>query len=650
MRYRRLFEPCWLAKLELANRVAMPPITTNYANDGLVTDRMTSFYRERARGGAGLIIVEDCIVDVPRGKHAYNDIYCSDDKYIAGLRCLAQAIADQGSVAAIQLSHAGYKAGRLRDGQLVMTQGQMPVAPSAMAFPATGYVVPQELTVDEIVELENKFAEAAVRVSEAGFQVISLHCTHGYLIEQFLSPFSNQRQDEYGGDLKRRYRFLAEIIHKIKQKLGDDFPLMCRISGEELVEGGITLDDARQNAIRLEASGVHCISVCIGGNQPGMKPSYLGVPVAVSPMRSPRGELVYLAAAIKDVVALPVMTANRIITPDLADQILEQGKADLIGIGRGLIADPEWPNKAREGRESEIRHCISCQSCMVGQPVACAVNPIVGREDEIKIVRADKSKTVFVAGGGPAGLEAARTAALRGHKVHLYEKDKLGGQLNLACIPPGKNEIRLFLDFELDQLKRLGVRVEYRELSLEIIYKEKPDAVIIATGAYPKEPEFAVNNSKHVMSAWQVLGGVIPEGKVVVIGGRQIGAETAEFLAARGREVTIIEASNEIARDTAHLVFSHYFLLFSLEQLGVKILTNATVEEITEKGVILKYKGERVNIKADTVVLALGTKSERTLANQLEGQGIEMYVVGDCDGVGKIPKAVREGFRAGLAL
>jgi 2,4-dienoyl-CoA reductase-like NADH-dependent reductase (Old Yellow Enzyme family)/thioredoxin reductase len=651
MKFRRLFEPCKLATLELANRVALPPITTNCATeDGFVSDRMVSFYKERARGGAGLIIVEDCIVEAPRGKHAINDIYIDDDKYVPGLHRLAQAIEDHGSVAAIQLSHGGYKAGRLHDGSLLMTHGQMPVAPSAVPFSATGFVVPQELTIEEIQDIEDKFAESALRAKEAGFKVISLHCTHGYLIEQFMSPLSNKRQDAYGGDLDNRFRFLAEIIYKMKQKVGDDFPLMCRISGEEIEEGGITLDNARRFARKLEACGVHSISVCVGGSMPGMKPNYLGVPVAISPMRSPRGELVYLAAAIKDVLSIPVMTANRIITPELAEKILELEKADIIGIGRGLIADPEWPKKAREGREKEIRHCISCQGCMTGQPVSCALNPVAGREDELKISRAEKVKKVFVAGGGPAGLEAARVAALRGHDVHLYEKDTLGGQLNLACVPPGKQEIKLLVDFEIEQMKKLGVKVEHRELTPEIVGKEKPDAVIVATGSHPKEPEFDVHKHKNVIFAQQVLKGNVPEGKIIVIGGRQTGAETAEFLAAKGNRVAIVEASNEISKDTGHQVFAHYFLLFSLENLGVKTFTNATVEEVTETGVIIKQNGQSFTVEADAIVLAPGNKSDQTLAGQLKGSGIEMHVIGDCNGVGKIAKAIKEGFRAGLAV
>ena len=652
MKFRRLFESCHLGKLELANRVVMPPMTNNYAEEGFVTDRMVDFYRERARGGAGLIIVEDSIIEAPRGRHSDEDIIISDDRYLPGLHRLAQAIKDQGAKAAIQLSHSGRLSGKLHDGQLALTKGQMPVAPSTIAYPATGFVVPKELTIEEIEAIEDKFAEAAWRAKEAGFDLIALHCTHGYLIEQFLSLFSNKRQDAYGGDWNRRLRFLLETIQKIKQKVGDDFPLMCRISGEELLEGGLTIEMARRNSQRLEASGVHCISVAIGACITGLRPSYF-MPLEGSPMRSRRGELVHLATAVKDVVSIPVMTVGRIVTPELAEQILEQGKADLIGIGRGLIADPEWPRKAKEGRENEIRHCISCQHCFTvttGVPLTCTVNPVAGREQELRITPAVKTKTVFIAGGGPAGLEAARVSALRGHKVCLYEKDKLGGQLNLACIPPGKDEIKLFLNFEQEQLKKLGVKIENRELNLEIVREEKPDAVIVATGSTPKKLELAGSENKNVISAWAILKGAIPKGKVVVIGGLQIGAETAEFLATKGNEVTLVESSSEIARDIAHLVWFRDFLLLGLELCGVSIFTNTTVEEITKTGIVVKRKGQCFTIEVDAVVLALGTEPNRTLFSQLEKLGIELHKIGDCAGVGKMVKAVREGFRAGMAL
>jgi 2,4-dienoyl-CoA reductase (NADPH2) len=655
MKFQKLFEPLFISNLQLPNRVAMPPITTNYAKDGFVTDRMVDFYAERARGGAALLIMEDCIIEAPRGRHTANDTFICDDSCIPGLRRISQAMKEQGARAGIQLNHGGRSSGRLRQGQLLLTEGQIPIAPSPVTRTATGHVIPKELSIAEIEEIEDKYAEAALRAKEAGFELISLHCTHGYLIEQFLSPFSNKRVDAYGGNSDKRFRFLYEIIQKVKDKVGNDFPLMCRISGEELVEGGLTIEDARRNGKRLEAAGVHCVSVSVSGRGLGSGPDYLEMPVSSSPMRSQRGTLVYLASAVKDVLSIPVMTANRIITADLGEQILQQGKADIIGIGRGLVADPEWPRKYQEGREKDIRHCISCELCLpIGPakepPLACSINPLAGREGELKITPASKIKKVFVAGGGPAGLEASRVAALRGHKVHLYEKNVIGGQLNLACVPPGKNEIKMFVDFEQEQLTKLDVEIKHQELTMEIIRREQPDAVIVATGAHPKLPEFPGNYSKTVHSAWDVLGGVIPQGNVLIIGGNRTGAETAEYLATRGNEVTVVEESNKIAGDIVHLPLTRGFLLLNLQLLKVTILTGAHVKEITDDGVNVDRNRKQLSIPADSVVVALGSKSDRVLASQLETSGIEFHLVGDCAGVGRLSKAVKQGFRAGLLI
>ncbi len=523
MKYHKLFEPLRLGKLELCNRVVMPPMTTGYAHDGFVTDIMIDYYAARASGGAGLVIVEDCIVDTPRGKHGYNDIFIDDDKFIPDLSRLAQAIKDNGAGAAIQLNFSGRMAGKLRNGQLLLTDGQLPVAPSAIAYPFTGFVVPRELTVSEIEAIEDRFAEAARRAQEAGFDMISLHCSHQFLIEQFLSPLSNKRQDAYGGSPDRRRRFVLEIIRKVKQKTGEGFPIMCRVSGKEVAEGGLTIEDARQIARSLEKAGVICLSVSHGASPSGMSPRSVA-PLTAATKRSSRGELVPLAVPIKKAVSIPVMTVGSIITPQLAEEILEQGKADLVCIGKGLIADPEWPRKAQGDREREIRHCI--------------LKP---------------------------GL-------------------------------PG------------------------------------------------------INNDK-VVTAWQVLRGDMPRGKkVVVIGGGSTGAETAVILAVNRNTVMVVERLSEIAGDTANLPFYHIALLRTLEHLGVSLFVEATAEEITERGVMVTTRGQRLCIKADTVVIALGTEPNRKLADQIEKTDIELYTVGDCATVDNLPRAVKEGFHAGLAL
>jgi 2,4-dienoyl-CoA reductase-like NADH-dependent reductase (Old Yellow Enzyme family)/thioredoxin reductase len=652
MKYKHLFQPCSVGTLQLKNRIIMPPLTTNYAKDGLVSDRMIDFYRVRARGGAAMIIVEDAIVEVPRGKHTLNDLAIDRDDCIAGLRRLSQAIKESGCVAAIHLNHSGFKGGRMRENKLFLTDGQVPVAPSALSDLTEGFAVPHEMTVEDIIDIENKYAGAAYRAKQAGFSAVVLHCSHGYLIEQFLSPFSNKRQDNYGGDLYRRFRFLKEIIARIKGKVGDDFPLLCRISGMELWDGGIVLDDAKENARMLQDCGIYGISMSISSKILG--PAYSSfVPVSASPMRGEREAVVQSAAAIKQVVSIPVMAVNRLNEPGLAEDILEHNKADLIGIARGLVADPEWPNKVEDGRENEIRPCICCNHCFMGstgKPLTCATNPVAGREKEMEIVRTDNPKTVFIAGAGPAGLEAARVAGLRGHEVHLYEKETLGGLLNLASLPAGKDPIKDLVSFELAYIHKLGVQIVNKELTLDIVSRDKPDAVIVATGASPVQRKYPGNRQKDILDIHDALSRDITNRKIVVIGGKHIGAETAEVLAARGNKVTLVEESDKIAGDIAHLVWLYDFLLVSLRLSGVTMLTGTTIDEVTDSSVVVIHDSQRIAIEADLVVMAQDSKANRTLVDQLSNLNIELYSAGDCTGTGKILKALKEGYLAGLAL
>jgi 2,4-dienoyl-CoA reductase (NADPH2) len=652
MKYPHLFQSCVVGGLELKNRIVMPPMTTNYTRGGFITDRLLDFYEERARGGAGLIIAEDAIVEAPRGKHTLRDVYINDDNCIPGLQRLAQTIKDNGARAAIHLSHSGRNGGRLREGKLLLTGNHTPVAPSALAYPAAGFAVPQELTVEDIIDIEHKFANAAHRAKEAGFEAIMLHCSHGYLIEQFLSPFSNKREDDYGGDLNRRFRFLKETIARIKQKVGNQFPLLCRISGRELWEGGLTIENAMENAQKLQDCGVHGISVSIGSGMTGFNyKSFL--PVSASPLRGGHGALVYLAEAIKSVLSIPVIASNGLNDPDLAELVLQQGKADLIAVGRGLIADPEWPKKLSEERVNKIRPCICCNQCFMGgtgNPLTCATNPVAGREKELCIYPASKTKTVLIAGAGPAGMEAARVARLRGHRVRLYEKNKLGGKLNLAYRPPGKEDIRKLIDFQLEQIHELGVEIVNKEVTPAIVIHEKADAVIVATGASWKIQEFPDYTTANILDVRGAFNGNITQRKIAVIGGGQIGAETAEYLASRGNEVTIIEKSKKIAADVAHQAWFYDFLIVSLNSLGVNMLTEAKIEGLTEKGVSVIHDERHLTVEADVVVIATGNKANRKLIDQLESMAIEIYPAGDCAGSGKILKAVKEGFLAGLSV
>jgi len=621
-------------------------MTTNLAADGQITDRLIDYYAERGRGGVGLIITEDAVIDSTTGRHTFHDMFVDHDKHLPGLRRLARTMKAEGVKAALQLSHAGSAAGRLIHGKAPIADGISPVAPSAI--PASpGAIMPRELTIKEIQELEDKFAQAAVRAKDAGFDLISLHGAHDWLIRQFLSPATNHRQDIYGRDINGRLRFLLEIIRKTRELVGSDYPIMARINGEERREGGITVEYSREISRHLEAAGIECISVSVDS---GVVASRLDIPPITAPMLYPYACMAYLAAAVKEVVSIPVMTANRIATPQIAEEILEQGKADLTGLGRAVIADPEWPRKAKQGQEDEIRQCIACQYCIhriivEHKELRCAINAAAGQEADYVITPASRSKTVFIAGGGPAGLEAARISALRGHKVHLFEKEKIGGQLNLACIPPGKAEVRLFLDFEERQLNQVGVKIKNKNLTPEVIMQEKPDAVIIATGAQPLVPSLPGINGKNVVTAWQVLNGETTTGNIVVIlGGGQVGAETAKYLANEGRQVTIVEMLGEIAADMYESMRG--LMLISLDKLGVKVRTDTIAKAISDNGVTVDCNGKEELINADTVVLALGASANRELVGKLEKLVSELYMAGDCVEARKLPDAIEDGFKA----
>ncbi len=651
MKFPKLFSPIKISTLELSNRIVFSPFGSGTASDeGYVTDKMVDLYDELASGGAGMICVEDSHVNLIGSRPPANPRFC-DDSYMPGFARLVETIHKHGAKAAIHLGHVGRSRG------MVEPKGGR-VAPSAIAYPNPGWIIPRAMTIQEIRATEDDFAEAALRAKKVGFDVVWLHACHLYLISSFLSPLSNKRQDEYGGSFNNRLRFLLEIIRKIKQKIGDDFPLMVSLNAVEAAEGGLTLEHTRQIAKRLEVAGVHAIRISHGNLPPSETEAmdYFAMNSA-STARFNQGYLVHLASAVKDAVSIPVMVAGRILSPGLAEKFLEQEKVDLIGMGRGIIADPEWPNKAKEGREREIRNCIGCGWCSPGPKVRhCSVNLRWCHEAENKITPATQIKNVFIAGGGPAGLEAARVATLRGHKVTLYEKDKLGGQINIACLPPAKEDLKLFIDYEKVQMEILKVKILNEELTADKVKAGKPDAVIVATGAHPSWPDFPGSHNKNVVTAWQVLdGSIVPQGKVVVLGGKQYGAETAEYLASKGCQVTLVEESAEIASQSSggadyKLVVDAIYLRQSLRFLGVNIMTSTVFEEINKSGVTVNRQGELSTLAADTVVLALGHEGNKELAEQLKDLGIELYIVGDCSGVGKLQKAIKEGFKAGLAL
>ena len=631
---KKLLEPAKIGVMELRNRIVMPPIVTNFAAvDGSVTPYMMNYYAERAKGGTGLIIVEATAID-PRTGLVLGQPHLDHHRYIVNMARLVEAIHLWGAKCAIQLHHPG------RQGDPILTEDL--VAPSPIMCKMIGRV-PRELKAEEIENLAEAYAEAALRAKLAGFDAVEIHGAHGYLITQFLSPYTNKRTDEWGKDFESRMLFALEVVRRTREKTGPDFPIIFRISGDEFVDGGLTLKETTEIAKRLEQAGVNAIDVS-GGNYDSMLTGNI-----IAPMYVPRGGLVHLAEGIKRAVGIPVIAVGG-LTPEMAEEVLNEGKADFIAFGRALIADPYLPKKLAEGKPEEILGCIRCCEGCIGsvfafKPMTCSVNALVGKE-EWKIERAEKIKKVLIVGGGVAGMEAARVAALRGHEVILCEKsDKLGGHLIAASVPQFKTDIRSPLEYLSKQVRNLGVKIELRkEVTAETVAEINPDVVIVATGSTPLVPEISGIEKPHVVAAIDVLLGKVEVGKkVVVAGGGLVGCETALFLAGEDREITIVEMLPEIATDVE--MISRTVLLGKLAEKGVKCLTNMKIEEITDESIIALDKEQKKQIiKTGTVVLALGFKPNNEFYKVLEGKVLELYAIGDCVKSRKIIDAVHEGF------
>jgi 2,4-dienoyl-CoA reductase-like NADH-dependent reductase (Old Yellow Enzyme family)/thioredoxin reductase len=638
---KKIFEPFKIGKLELKNRLVVPAMVTNYCNeDGTATERYIAYHEAKAKGGWGLIITENYGIDeYSRGFDRAPGLW-SDDQIESHAK-LTERVHQHGGKIAAQIYHAGRQTGS-------HITGVQPIAPSPIEDPTIGET-PRELTIAEIKEIIEKFGDAALRAKKAGFDAVEIHGAHGYLINQFLSPFSNKRTDEYGGTIMNRTRFAVEIVENVRKKVGEDFPILFRISTDEFVEGGLTIEDTKVIARILEQAGIDAIHCSTG--------VYKTMHYVIQPAAVPHGFSVHLAAEIKKVVSIPVIAVGRINDPLIAESVLLSDKADLISMGRASLADPELPNKAKEGKLDDIIPCIGCvQGCIgriiKGLDVRCLVNPLTGKEKEFAIEPAKEKKKVFVAGGGIAGMQSAIIAAKRGHEVHLYEKDdKLGGQWLLAAVPPSKGELTGFTLWQKTQLEKLGVHVHLNtELNENIVENERPDAVIIATGAKPFVPNIPGVNLPEVVLANDVLAGKKDVGEsVVVVGGGLVGAETAAHLANHGKKVVIIEMQKEIVKDGEPAV--KHFLLKDLQEHHVEIITSAIVKEIKqgsitfEKDNVLREIGD-----VDNVVIAVGSKPENALAEKLQGKVEKVITIGDALKVRKALEAVEEGYSAGLAV
>ena len=635
----KLFEPITVSKMELKNRIVMPAIAPWLGNEGMVTDRFKDFYAERARGGVGLIVI-GLVPPIYPGVSLPGGIGVYKDEFIPGLREFADVMHDCGARVAMQIS--ALQSWVKDDGGIELvgpsdvTVERRPDAPR-----------PRPLTIDEIRQVVAAYGEGARRAAEAGFDAVELNAIAGTgLISHFLSAHTNKRTDDYGGDIEKRARVLLECIASVKQKVGEDYPLLCRVSGADFMEGGNTLEDTKVVAPMMEKAGIHAINVSTGWHE---------APVPFIQMSVPRANWVYLAEGVKKVVNIPVIGGTRIPDPRLAEQLLAEGRVDLVYIARSLIADPEWPNKTREGRFDEIRPCIACSHCfdglMTGTGITCSVNARVGKEAEYSIEPTPESKMVFVVGGGPAGMEAARVAARRGHKVTLADnRDQLGGQLLVATLPPHKEELLNLISYLAGQMDRLGVNVRLNEeVTSRAVEESQPDVVIVATGATPVIPEIPGANGKNVVTAIDVLTGRQKVGEnVILVGGGRVGCETAEFLAEKGKKVTILEMLGRIGADIGPT--TRWVMMTRLRGLGVRMERNAKVEEISESGVKVSRDGNSEFFGGDSVVLAVGMKSNHQLAQELQEKVARLHVIGDSAEPGRIKEAIESGFQVALTI
>ncbi len=615
MNKKLLFSEIKIGSLTLKNRIIFAPISTNLADStGNVTPELIYHYKRRAMGGAAIITIENMCISYPDGRKGATQPRIDDNSFIPGLSRLAYAIHSHGSLAFMELT-----------------------------YPYISEL--NELTEDVINNLAEKYAKAAYRAKIAHFDGVEIEAAHGLLVNQFLSPYTNRRTDKFGGSLENRARFAKIIIEKIKDLCGQTFPVSARLPVIDFVKDGINLNEGVQIAKLFEKMGYVAVHADVGF---GSKEKRL------EPMQYPEGWRVYLAETLKQGgLKIPVIAVGMIRNPVFAEGILESGKADLVALGRTLIADPDWPIKAESGRDKEIKRCIGCSECIKaihdeGTAIRCGINPTVGKlESDELMLKSTEQKKILIIGAGIAGLEAAITAKRRGHIVEVWEKEEtIGGALKLATIPPGKEKLNWLLEYYDYMIKKLGITIKFNyDATLEKIDCFNPDAIIIATGARSCIPSIKGIKNSNVVPAKDVLNGKIKiRGKKVVVGGGGlVGCETALFLATQDNDVTIVEMLPALATDMETL--SRKYLLRELDEHNVKYLLSAPVKEITENSVIAGDK----ELLMDYFIIAFGGLPDYTLYNQLKNK-YETYIAGDTSKVGKIINAVSQGYSIGKTV
>jgi 2,4-dienoyl-CoA reductase-like NADH-dependent reductase (Old Yellow Enzyme family)/NADPH-dependent 2,4-dienoyl-CoA reductase/sulfur reductase-like enzyme len=629
--FKNLFKPGKIGTMGLKNRLVMAPMCTKFGTEyGSVNQRLIDFYVERAKGGVGLIIIENTCIEWPRGKAGNNPIRLDDWQYVQGLADLAEAVHPYGTKIATQLQHVGRQTNveRCTSGEELISASDVPCEPS-------GGFVPRPLTISEIEELIDRFVKAAVRTKAAGFDAVEIHGAHGYIITQFMSPYTNKRTDRYGGNFERRMRLPVEIVKRIRASVGEEFPVIMRFSADEFVEGGYSIEDGKKIAQVLEGAGVDCLDVSAGIYESRFR---MFPTLGLQP-----GCNLPLIEAIKNVVNVPVIGVGRFGEDlELADKVIGEGKADFISLGRSLFADAHLPKKALQNMTKDIRPCLACNEVCIGHiqrswHVHCQVNPELGREREYRIRPAPVKKRVVIVGGGPAGMEAAMIAARRNHQVTLIEKEmSLGGQLIPASVPWFKNSLRRYLEYMAYQVRKEKIEVIMnQEATPENLRSAAPDIIILAIGGIPIRPEIPGTESEKILFAQDVFTGKHKIGeKAIIIGGGRMGCELAWYLAEQKREITILEKLEELLTDTVPI--NKMYLLSKLREYGVRVITGANILRfVGNKAEVNVGKEERAYSGA--IILACGYEPNQNLAHALkkDATNTSVYRIGDCRSVGR---------------